>query len=104
MSRRAETNDVCYWRAVGENVDNDDDNDIIDGMSDILIVCNLLFCYRYYHFYYYYSPWKYDFRSGPKSRILQNNPLSLPVIWKKVVIWCSKWVQWIEESEGIKMR
>ena len=36
QSRRAETNDVCYCRAEGEDVDNDDDNDI-EGMSDILI-------------------------------------------------------------------
>ena len=37
---------------LGENVDND-----IKGMSDILIVCNSLFCYHYYFYYcYYYSP------------------------------------------------
>ena len=34
-SRRAETNHYC--RAEGEDMDNDDDNDIIEGMSDILI-------------------------------------------------------------------
>ena len=34
-------------KPLGEDVDNDDDNDI-KGMSD-----NLLFCY---HYYYYYSP------------------------------------------------
>ena len=34
MSRRAETNH--YWRAEGEDVDNNDDNDIIKGTSDNL--------------------------------------------------------------------
>ena len=37
---------------LGEDVYNDDDNEIIEGMSDILIVCHLLLCYHYY----YYSP------------------------------------------------
>ena len=37
QSRRAETNDVHYWRAEGEDVENDDDNDI-EGMSDSFII------------------------------------------------------------------
>ena len=43
MSRSAETNH--YWRAEGEDVDNDDNDNDIEGMSDILIVC--------YHYYYF---------------------------------------------------
>ena len=33
---------ITTVESLGEDVDNDDDNDIKEGMSDILIVCNLL--------------------------------------------------------------
>ena len=57
MSRRAETNDGRYCRAVGEYVDNDDDNDIKEGMSDILIVCHLfILLLPLILFLLYYSP------------------------------------------------
>ena len=37
QSRRAETNDVCYCRAEGEDMDNNDDDNDIEGMSDNFI-------------------------------------------------------------------
>ena len=46
QSRRAETNRVVTVEPLGEDVDNDDDNDI-EGKSDNLLLC--------YHYYYYYS-------------------------------------------------